>query len=63
MRAHEGDAHDAAAAPARKRRVSGHVDWERRSWEGGRRQRPASQEICYRQRSRASASGGVSWRV
>jgi hypothetical protein len=33
------------------------------SWEGGRRQRPASQEICHQQRSRASALGGVSWRI
>src|ERR1043166_867289 len=47
-----------------KRRVCGQTcHWEFVcSWEGGRRQRSASQDICHRQRSRASASGGVSRR-
>ena len=47
-----------------RRRVSGQLATGSLvcSWEGGRGRRSASQDICHRQRSRANASGGVSWR-
>jgi len=34
-----------------------------RAWEGGDRQRPASQETCRQSWSHASTLGGVSWWV
>jgi hypothetical protein len=53
---------DSAAAPAT---VSGEPfaisHWASPAWEGGERQRPASQETCRQSWSHASTLGGVSW--